>query len=299
MTGTAATGAARAAGQDAFRSDTPRSDTATSARCDILTARPRRTLVMGIVNVTPDSFSDGGKYERPEDAIRHAYELIEQGADILDIGAESTRPGHTPVPAEEEWARLAPVLRELCRNSPVPISVDTYKAVTAARALELGVAMINDVWGGLADPMMLSIVAEAGCHYLWMHNRREVIARETFTTVMAETQAGIARCLQAGIAPERLWIDPGIGFGKTMPGNLVLLRRLREYCALGYPVVLGVSRKRVIGYVLNLPVHEREEGSLAAAAWGVEAGVAAVRVHDVRATVRVCRMVEAIRDAHE
>jgi dihydropteroate synthase len=253
---------------------------------------------MGIVNVTPDSFSDGGRYFDPDAAIRHAYTLIEEGADLIDIGAESTRPGHEPVDAAEEWRRLEPVLKELCRHCSVPISVDTYKAETAARALELGVHMINDVWGGLADDRMLAVVADAGCAYLWMHNRHEPAQERPFETLVAETEVGVERCLAAGIRPERLWIDPGIGFGKTYKDNLIILRRLAEYCErFPYPVLLGTSRKSVIGKTLDLPPDDRLEGSLATVALGVMAGVRAVRVHDVRATVRTCRMVEAIRDA--
>lgn len=267
------------------------------ARMEALT-RSSRTLVMGIVNVTPDSFSDGGRFCRPDDALAHAARLVEEGADILDIGGESTRPGHHPVSAEEEWRRLEPVLAELCRTSPVPISVDTYKAETAARALDQGVQIINDIWGGLADPDILRVAADADCVYLWMHNRSRPADGDPFETLVAETEAGIERCLKAGIRSERLWIDPGIGFGKTYRDNLIILKRLSEYCRrFPFPVLLGTSRKSVIGHTLGLPPEERLEGSLATVALGVQAGVRAVRVHDVQATVRTCRMVEAIRDA--
>ncbi|MCL6549367.1 MAG: dihydropteroate synthase [Alicyclobacillus sp.] len=252
---------------------------------------------MGIVNVTPDSFSDGGRYLEPADAIRHAYRLIEEGADILDLGAESTRPGAEPLPADEEWRRLSPVLAELARDCPVPISVDTYKASIARRALDLGAAVINDVWGGLADPDILRVVAEAGCDYIWMHNRREPASKSPFEVLAQETRAGVERCLRAGIRPDRLWIDPGIGFGKTYEHNLVILNRLSEYCRLGYPVLLGTSRKSVIGRTLGVPPADRLPGSLATVALGVLAGVSAVRVHDVRETVMACRMVEAIQHA--
>lgn len=254
---------------------------------------------MGIVNVTPDSFSDGGKYFSTADAIRQAYRLIEEGADVLDIGAESTRPNANEVPVDEEWKRLEPILRELCKNSPVPISVDTFKVTTADRALHLGVKIVNDVWGGLHDPQMLALVAEAKCDYIWMHNRPEPVTTNVFDVLLHETRLGIERCLQAGILPDRLWLDPGIGFGKTGSQNLEVLRRMSEYCGLGYPVLLGTSRKSFIGNTLQLAVGERLEGSLATVALGVWAGVSAVRVHDVQATVRTCRMVEAITDAHE
>jgi dihydropteroate synthase len=258
---------------------------------------PKQVMVMGIVNVTPDSFSDGGRYLDPKSAIRHAYRLLEEGADILDIGAESTRPGHTPVDAEEEWRRLRPVLEELCGHVQVPISVDTYKAVTARRALELGVQVINDVWGGLADPSILDVVADAGCTYIWMHNRNEPATGDPVATLMEETRQGIDRCLAKGIKADKLWIDPGIGFGKTYRDNLRILRALPDYCQLGYPVLLGTSRKRVIGHTLDVPVDQRLIGSLATVSWGVVSGVAAVRVHDVAETVQTCRMLDAITHA--
>ncbi|MCL6594093.1 MAG: dihydropteroate synthase [Alicyclobacillus sp.] len=258
-----------------------------------------RTLVMGIVNVTPDSFSDGGRYADPERAIAHAYRLVEEGADVLDIGAESTRPGAVPVTAAEEWRRLEPVLKELVAHAPVPLSVDTYKAEIAERALALGVHMINDVWGGLADPRMLTVVAEAGCPYIWMHNRQEPAQTAAFATLVQETQEGIARCLAAGIRADRLWIDPGIGFGKTFAQNLQVLKRLHEYCALGYPVLLGTSRKRFIGHILPDEPERRLEGTLATVALGVAAGVRMVRVHDVAPAVKTCRMVEAIYGVQE
>lgn len=258
-----------------------------------------KTLIMGIVNVTPDSFSDGGKYAIPDAAVTHACELVKQGADVLDIGGESTRPSHEPVSFEEEWRRLEPVLKALSGQVSVPLSVDTYKAKTAANAIEHGVTVINDIWGGLADPDMLKVVADAKCTYVWMHNRSTPAEGSAFATLVDETRDGIERCLEAGIAPARLWIDPGVGFGKTHQQNLTVLRRIEEYCGLGYPVLLGTSRKSVIGNTLNVPPDDRLEGSLATVALGVAGGVRCVRVHDVRATVHTCRMVEAILHAAE
>lgn len=254
---------------------------------------------MGIVNVTPDSFSDGGKYAAASMAIDHAYRLIEEGADILDIGAESTRPQFQAVAHEEEWQRLKPVLTELCRNSPVPISVDTYKARTAAAALDLGVTIINDIWGGLADKDMLRTVASSTCNYIWMHNRAEAVASGVFETLIQETKLGVDRCLTSGIEPSRLWIDPGVGFGKTPAQNLIVMKRLQEYCDLGFPVLLGTSRKRFIGMVVGGEPADRLEGTLATVCLGISAGVHAVRVHDVGACVKACRMTEAILYAHE
>ncbi|MCL6626950.1 dihydropteroate synthase [Alicyclobacillus shizuokensis] len=255
--------------------------------------RPR-VQVMGIVNVTPDSFSDGGRYYEVKQALQHAYRLLEAGADILDIGGESTRPGHTPVDADEEWRRIEPVLRELAQRTDATLSVDTYKSVTAQRALDVGVHIINDVWGGLADDNMLPTVAAAGCTYIWMHNRREPATADPFAALLTDTERGVERCLEAGIRPEKLWLDPGIGFGKTYEHNLSVLRRLPEYCRLGYPVLLGTSRKRFIGRTLDKDVDGRLVGSLATVSWGVMAGVRAVRVHDVAETVETCRMLEAI-----
>lgn len=255
-----------------------------------------RTLVMGIINVTPDSFSDGGAYIDSLQATRHALRLIEEGADILDIGGESTRPGYQVVPWEEEWRRLEPVLREICLNSDCTVSVDTTKVQIAAKAIELGVTIINDVSGGTADAEMLPVVADAGCTYVWMHNRARPALIDAFDVLLTETEVGVTRCLEQGISPDRLWIDPGIGFGKTYEQNLEVISRIGAYCQLEYPVLLGTSRKSVIGRTLeNLPP-DRLFGSLATVSVGVWQGVSCVRVHDVRETVQVCRMVEAIRD---
>ncbi|MCL6454575.1 MAG: dihydropteroate synthase [Alicyclobacillus sp.] len=250
---------------------------------------------MGIVNVTPDSFSDGGRYLEPEAALAHARRLAAGGADMLDIGGESTRPGYHPVPWEEEWRRLEPVLRGIVHERLCDVvSVDTQKWQVAARALEVGVDMINDISGGV-EPEMLALVAEAGCSYVWMHNRPHAQEGCPFDTMYEETKAGIARCLDAGIRPEKLWIDPGVGFGKTQTQNLEILARLTEYCELGYPVLLGVSRKRVIRHAVGEQPEQIQLASVAAAAVGVWQGVAAVRVHDVWETAQVCRMVDAIR----
>jgi dihydropteroate synthase len=253
-----------------------------------------RTLVMGIVNVTPDSFSDGGRYFDPERAVHHALKLIEQGADVLDIGAESTRPSASTVDEAEEWRRLEPVLEGICSQVSVPVSVDTYKASVAKRALDAGATIINDIWGGLADPEMLKVAAESDCTYIWMHNRRQPAEQDAVDVLLDEATAAIFRCEEAGIKRDRLWIDPGIGFGKTYQQNLQVLQALPRFCSLGAPVLLATSRKSVIGNTLNLPPEERLEGSLATVVLGIQAGVRAVRVHDVEATVRACRMAEAI-----
>lgn len=259
-----------------------------------------RTLVMGILNVTPDSFSDGGQFETTDAAIRRAWRMLEEGADVIDIGAESTRPGAPRVSEAEEWQRLQPILNELCKQRDVRVSVDTYKSSVAARALDKGAWMINDVWGGRPPgdegTDMLRVVAAAGCNYVWMHNRTSPVTTAPVETLLKETAAGVARCLAADIHAEQLWIDPGVGFGKTYAHNLAVLKRLAEFAALGPRVLLGTSRKSVIGHTLGQAPDDRLEGSLATVALGVWHGVAAVRVHDVLASVRTCRMVEAIRD---
>lgn len=257
--------------------------------------KQNRTLVMGILNLTPDSFSDGGRYQNSKDAIKHAYQMLEEGADIIDVGAESTRPGATKVKPREEWQRLEPVLRALTKDGNITVSVDTYKFETALRAMDMGAQIINDVWGGLADIYIHKFLAEDGeCHYIYTHNRKEPAEGDGFHELISETKAGIEHCLEVGIKPEKIWIDPGIGFGKTYEQNLTALRRMDEYTKLGYPVLLGTSRKSVIGDTLNLPKDERLEGTLATVALAVQAGVKMVRVHDVLPAVRTCRMVEAI-----
>ncbi len=253
-----------------------------------------KTIVMGILNVTPDSFSDGGRYVDVEAAVAHALQLVNEGADVIDIGAESTRPDAAPVDETQEWRRLEPVLRELCGQLSVPVSVDTYKAGIAKRALECGVTIINDIWGGLADPDMLRVVAEAKCTYIWMHNRQSPAADQAVQVLLEETKVGLERCDAAGIDRNCVWLDPGIGFGKTYEQNLEVLRELSSFCALGQPVLLGTSRKSVIGKTVNRPPDNRLGGSLATVVLGVAAGVQAVRVHDVAETVQACRMTEAI-----
>ncbi|MFX4301065.1 dihydropteroate synthase [Alicyclobacillus tolerans] len=258
-----------------------------------------RTKVMGILNVTPDSFSDGGIYFSPTDALNHAYRLVEEGADWLDVGAESTRPGHQSVTSEEEWRRLQPVLKDLALHCPIPISVDTYKPEIAARALECGVSGINDVWGALHHKEMLQVVSDANCIYFWMHNRDSRPLGNGLAELLQETRSGIERCLSAGIARERLVIDPGIGFAKDTHQNLSALRILPHYTKLGQSVLLGVSRKRFIGEILSADVSDRLEGNLALAAYAIMEGVEYLRVHDVKATVRVCRMLEAVQDKED
>jgi dihydropteroate synthase len=262
-----------------------------------LDAAPR---VMGVLNVTPDSFSDGGRHLDPARAVARAREMIAEGADLLDIGAESTRPGSVPVPAEEQWRRLAPVLEGLA-GAAVEISVDTARADVAERAIAAGAGVVNDVTA-LGDPRMAGVVARAGVGLVLMHMRgtpatmqdRPAYA-DVVTQVRAALEAAVARARTAGVAAEHIAVDPGIGFGKTVGHNLELLAGLGALAALERPVLVGLSRKHFIGSVLDRDVHERLEGGLAAAAVAVFQGADIVRTHDVRETVPAARMAHALR----
>jgi dihydropteroate synthase len=252
---------------------------------------------MGIVNVTPDSFSDGGRFLDPAVAIDHGLQLAAQGADVLDVGGESTRPGAEPVPVEEEIERVVPVVAGLASRGDVPVSVDTMKAAVAEAALVAGAAIVNDVSAGLADPRMLGVVAGAGAGYVVMHMRgtpRTMQQDPRYDDVVAEVIAflreRIAAAEAAGIARDRIIADPGIGFGKTGGHNLQLLRRLRELVAAldGVPVLVGTSRKAFLGG--DSPA-DREEATLATVMWALDSGAAMVRVHDVRPSVVAARLV--------
>lgn len=254
-----------------------------------------RTLIMGILNVTPDSFSDGGRYLDPALAVDHALEMAAAGADIIDVGGESTRPGSVPVDAGEEWRRLAPVLERLLPQLGVPISVDTYKAETARRALELGVQIINDV-SGLGDPAMAATVARAKAGLVVMHNAEKSQYQDLVTEVAWFLRKRLLAARQAGIPDELVVLDPGLGFGKHARHNFVLMKRLPAIVSLGRPVLVGPSRKRMIGRVLGTGPQERLEGTMALAALSAWMGAGIVRVHDVAAIARVTRMIDAIQD---
>lgn len=255
----------------------------------------QRTLIMGILNVTPDSFSDGGRYNRLDAALARAEAMVEEGADIIDVGGESTRPGSTPVTAEEELARVMPVLERLAPRLSVPLSVDTSKAAVAERALGAGAALVNDVWGLQGDPALAGVVARAGVPVVVMHNKREAVyAGDLMEEIKAFLHASTERAVAAGLPREFVIVDPGFGFGKLPEHNLEVVRRLGELAGLGLPVLLGPSRKSTIGRVLDLPVEERLEGTAALVALGVAGGADIVRVHDVRAMSRVTRMADAV-----
>mgnify|MGYP001241775251 CR=1 FL=1 len=265
-----------------------------------------RVRVMGIVNVTPDSFSDGGRYLDPAAAVARCHELLAEGADMLDLGAESTRPGSLPVPAEEQWRRLAPVLASLHEARPQAVlSIDTRDAAVAERALTLGVRIVNDV-SSLSDPAMAGVVARAGAGLVLMHMRGtpENMQHDTgYADVTHEVAAflgeRLARAEAGGVARECVAFDPGIGFGKSAAGSVELLARLAELVALARPVLVGASRKSFLGKLTGDegPSQERVPASLAAAAVAVFEGAQLLRVHDVAATVRVARVAEAARAA--
>jgi len=256
----------------------------------------KRTLIMGILNVTPDSFSDGGKYDTVDKALAHARRMVEEGADFIDVGGESTRPGHRPVGAEEEMRRILPVIRALKEDGcPVPISVDTYKAEVAAAALDAGASIVNDIWGGRRDPGILRVAAERGAPVVLMHNRENTDYGPDFVRDIArELMECAERALAAGIPRERIVLDPGFGFAKTMPQHYELMARLGEIAALGYPVLIGTSRKRFIRYALEAEPDDVVEGTIATTALGIAQGVAIVRVHDVKANAKAARMADAV-----
>ena len=252
------------------------------------------TLIMGILNVTPDSFSDGGAYLDPACAVERALEMVEEGADIIDIGGESTRPGARPVSAEAEAMRVIPVVRAVCRATATPVSVDTYKAEVARMALAEGAGMLNDVWGGQKDREMLALAAAANVPICLMHNREQPVYHDLIGEIKCDLRAYAEQALRAGVRTENIILDPGIGFGKTWQQNLALMQRLREIVDLGFPLLVGTSRKSMIGHVLGLPVDERLEGTAATVAYSIAQGARIVRVHDVRAMKRVARMTDAL-----
>ncbi len=260
-------------------------------------------VIMGILNVTPDSFSDGGAHPDPDAALAHALAMIDAGAQIIDIGGESTRPGAAEVPPEVELKRVIPVIERLAAASPVPISIDTRKFPVARRALDAGACLINDVQA-LSDPGMMALAAESGAGVALMHMRGTPATMQADTAygdVVSEVydflEARIDACVEAGIARESIVIDPGIGFGKDLAGNLSLIKHIGEFRSLGAALMLGHSRKSFIGLTLGAPVDEREEGTDAVSAWAALEGVDIIRVHDVKRAARVRAMLNAIRES--
>jgi len=259
-----------------------------------------RTRVMGILNITPDSFSDGGRYFDPDAALRRGIEMVEQGADLLDVGGESTRPGSDPVSAEEEWRRIGPVIRSLGSKVDVPVSVDTMKREVASKAMEVGASIVNDV-SGLRDPAMVRLVAGSRAGAVVMHmlgNPKTMQTHPEYTDVVRQVRSFLRERIQvleaAGVASEAIAVDPGVGFGKTPDHNLALLKHLDRLASLGHPVVVGVSRKSFIERLGGGEPTDRLPGSLAAATLAVAKGAHVVRAHDVRETVRAMRVADAV-----
>jgi dihydropteroate synthase len=249
---------------------------------------------MAVVNATPDSFSGDGIGNDVEAAIRYAVDAEAEGADLIDVGAESTRPRHIPVGPEEELRRLLPVIRAIAARVAVPISVDTSKAVVAEAALDAGASMVNDVRGLTRDPELARVVARRGVPVVLMHDLEPDAHVDLVTSIVRELSRRLDRAVAAGIAWEKLIVDPGFGFGKDWRQNLELLRRLGEFRVLGRPVLVGLSRKSTIGKVLGLAEPDRLEGTLATTALAIANGADIVRVHDVRANLRVARMTDAV-----
>lgn len=254
------------------------------------------TYIMGILNVTPDSFSDGGKFNQIDAALKHAEEMIGDGADVIDIGGESTRPGYIKISDEEETGRVVPVIEAVKKEFGIPISVDTYKSGVAEAAAQAGADLINDIWGLKYDPHMAEVIAKSGLACCLMHNRDNAEYRNFMEDMKQNLRETIALAKAAGIADDKIILDPGVGFAKSYENNLEVIRRLKEFNELKYPVLLGTSRKSVIGLTLDLPAAERVEGTIVTTVMAVEAGCMFVRVHDVKENHRAIQMAEAILD---
>lgn len=253
-----------------------------------------RTYVMGIVNTSPDSFSGDGIADT-ELAIAQGQAMASEGADILDVGGQSTRPGHQPISADEEIRRTERVVHELARTTGVPVSIDTYKLEVAQAAVEAGAVIINDVWGLQRSPAMVDLAARRECAIVVMHNQDGTdYAGDLMEEIKRVLRESVRKALDAGMARTRVWIDPGIGFGKTADHNWVVMRRLRELTELGQPILIGTSHKSFIGKLLDLPVSDRLEGTAATVALAIERGADIVRVHDVREMTRVARVTDRI-----
>ncbi|WP_096156034.1 MULTISPECIES: dihydropteroate synthase [Bacillus] len=253
-----------------------------------------KTLIMGILNVTPDSFSDGGRYNEIEAAVHHAKQLIKDGAHIIDVGGESTRPGATIVSEEEELKRVIPIIEALAKEIDVPVSIDTYKAEVAKKAVEAGASIINDVWGAKADPNMAKVAAELNVPIILMHNRDNSQYDDLISDMISDLFESVQLVKDAGVKDEMIILDPGIGFAKSMDDNLAVMRELDRFTSLGYPLLLGTSRKRFIGHVLDLPADARMEGTGATVCLGIERGCHIVRVHDVKEIARMAKMMDAM-----
>lgn len=257
--------------------------------------------IMGILNVTPDSFSDGGKWNQMDRALLHTEEMIRDGAEIIDIGGESTRPGYQKVTEDEEIERVVPYIRAVREKFNIPVSIDTYKAKVARAAVEAGAGLINDIWGFKGDPKMAETAAALRVPCCVMHNRNLETHpyHNLMEDVLNDLKESIRLGLDAGVRPEHIITDPGIGFGKTLEDNLLVMKHLERLKELGYPILLGTSRKSMIGLTLSLPMEERVEGTVATTVFGVMKGCSFVRVHDVKENYRAMKMTEAMIYAKE
>jgi dihydropteroate synthase len=256
----------------------------------------KKTYIMGILNVTPDSFSDGGCYVSQDAAVKQAIRMYNEGADIIDVGGETTKPGAVPVAAEIETDRVIPVIESLSKAIRIPVSVDTYRAETAELAIKAGASMVNDVWGLKYDPDMAAVIAAYRVPVCIMHNRTggTDYGDDLIGKILLELEESISIAKNANIPDENIMIDPGIGFAKTWEQNITVMRHLEDFKKLGYPVLLGASRKSFIGKVLDLEVADRLEGTLAATSIGITKGIDMVRVHDVLQNSRVAKMMDSM-----
>lgn len=260
----------------------------------------KRTYIMGIINVSPDSFAGDGLGNNIAAAVAKANRFVAEGADIIDVGGESTRPGSTPISIDEELNRVIPVLKRLTEEITLPLSIDTYKLEVAQKALDVGASMINDIWGLKQEPRLAELAAQRGGPLILMSNQRDisphhdVIFPDIISVIIADLHRAIQRALAMGVPLENIIIDPGLGFGKTQEQNLGIMRRLEELKILGRPILLASSRKSIIGRVLDLPPEQRLEGTMATVATGIAKGADTVRVHDVKEIARVCKMSDAI-----
>ena len=255
-----------------------------------------KTYIFGILNTTPDSFSDGGKYTKIDLALQHAQRMIEEGADIIDVGGESTRPGYEPVSIDQEIQRVCPVIEKIKAEFDVPISLDTQKSAVAKAGIEAGATLINDIWGLKKDKNMAKIIAKSGASCCLMHNKSNASYKNLVFDVVMDLRESLEIAQKKGIDKDKICIDPGIGFAKTVEQNLKLINNLELLKILKFPILLGTSKKSFIGKALNLPVSERLEGTLATTALAVFKGISFVRVHDVKENLRIIRMLETIKN---
>lgn len=253
-----------------------------------------KTIIMGILNVNPDSFSDGGKYNEKDRALMQALKMVEDGADIIDIGGESTRPGYVEISVEEELERVIPIIELLGKEVDIPLSIDTYKGEVARQSVKAGAHIINDIWGAKKDSEMAEIAAEYKVPIILMHNRDNTDYESFLEDVLSDLQESVDIALRAGVEKDRIILDPGIGFAKDLAYNLKMMRGLDHLVNKGYPVLLGTSRKSLIGNILNLPVSERVEGTGATVCFGIQKGCQIIRVHDVKEMARMAKMMDAL-----